>query len=34
MLATAIVYFVAASFGENFEPGSHEAKAAESGRES
>jgi hypothetical protein len=33
MLATAIVYFVAASFGENFEPGSHEAKAAESGQE-
>jgi len=33
ILATAIVYFVAASFGENFEQGSHEAKAAESGQE-
>jgi hypothetical protein len=33
MLATAIVYLVVASFGENFEPGSHEAKGAESGQE-
>lgn len=31
MLATAVVYFITASIGENFEVGSHEAKAAESG---
>lgn len=28
MLATAALYFVIAIFGENYEPGSHEAKAA------
>jgi hypothetical protein len=33
MLATAVVYFIAASFGENVEVRSHEAKAAETGQE-
>lgn len=34
MLATAAVYFVIAFFGENYEPGSHEARAAtETGQE-
>ena len=33
MLATAVLYFIAASFGENVEVRSHEAKAAETGQE-
>lgn len=33
MLTTGLVYFMAASFGENVEAGSHEAKAAELGQE-